>query len=39
MDRNIGASLETQSHAPVLNLDHRDFEHLLAEIASQLFSW
>jgi 16S rRNA U1498 N3-methylase RsmE len=27
MDRNIGVGLETQSHASVLDLDHRDFDH------------
>src|SRR5688572_33069551 len=29
MDRNIGVGLETQSHVPVLDPDHRDFDHAL----------
>jgi len=29
MDWNIGVGLETQSHSPVLDLDHRDFDHAL----------
>jgi hypothetical protein len=30
MDGNIGIGLETQSHLPAANLEHRDFEHALA---------
>jgi hypothetical protein len=29
MDWNIGVGIETQSHSPVLNLEHRDLDHAL----------
>jgi hypothetical protein len=29
MDRNIGVGLEAQSHVPLLDPDHRDFDHAL----------
>jgi hypothetical protein len=34
MDRNIGVGLKSQSHLPVLDPDHRDFDHALAAYSS-----
>ena len=34
MDRNFGGSIETQSHAPVLALDYRDFDDAIKAFRS-----
>jgi hypothetical protein len=38
MDWNIGVSLETQSHVPVLNREHGDFDHALKAYRSSNYN-